>query len=447
MKTISYLLVLLPLLAHTQTDKSNSDYQRSDGINFIKASWQEVLKRAKTENKFVFVDCYASWCLPCKKMEKEIFTQKLVGDFINKNFISVRVQMDTTKLDDEYKKQWYLEAHELRQRYKITVFPSYLFFSPEGKIVHRARFTLSDSNFVKLANNALNPSKQYYSLLDRYNRHDLDYSKLSSFATIAKNIGEENLANKIAGEYLHSYINELAVDKLMEKKYFEFASNFPAMVSSKDKVFKLMYDKGKAIDEMMQQKGFSQANVIAIITKEEINPKLWPDKKSVSVSPDWDALYSVIQEKYDKYYAGLILVDAQYKWYTQKKDWSQLIKVKVKQVDTYGLDTAALGWVFVNNFVWDYVVMYCTNKDTLNKVAGWMEIIIKGHPEDCVCVDTYANLLFKAGRITEAILWEEKAIKLDEMAAKRENRVPDKSYRETLNKMKRGIPTWVLNNE
>jgi hypothetical protein len=119
----------------------------------------------------------------------------------------------------------------------------------------------------------------------------------------------------------------------------------------------------------------------------------------------------------------------------------------MKQVDTYGLDTAGLGWVFVNNFAWDYVFMYCTNKDTLNKAAGWMEVIIKGHPQDCVCIDTYANLLFKAGRIAEAILWEGKAINMDEEAAKKENRGPSKSYRETLEKMKGGIPTWVINKQ
>src|SRR3954471_1974914 len=249
MKIIWYLLLSLPLLAHTQTDKNSAVQQDINGINFTKSSWQEVLKKAKAEHKFIFVDCYATWCLPCKKMEKEVFTQKFVGDFMNANFISVRVQMDTTKLDEEYIKEWYPEAHELRQQYKVNVFPSYLFFNPEGKIVHRSLLILSDSNLVKLAKNAFDPDKQYYNLLDKYNNHKLDYSRLGYLASITKNIGEESLANEIAKEYLHNYINQQADDKLMEKKYYDFVNNFPKVISSEDKVFKLMYKEGKTIDE------------------------------------------------------------------------------------------------------------------------------------------------------------------------------------------------------
>ena len=31
-----------------------------------KATWEEVLAKAKEENKLIFVDVYATWCGPCK---------------------------------------------------------------------------------------------------------------------------------------------------------------------------------------------------------------------------------------------------------------------------------------------------------------------------------------------------------------------------------------------
>ena len=35
-------------------------------IRFEEGSYQEVLAKAKKENKLLFIDCYTSWCGPCK---------------------------------------------------------------------------------------------------------------------------------------------------------------------------------------------------------------------------------------------------------------------------------------------------------------------------------------------------------------------------------------------
>ena len=37
----------------------------SQGIEFQKESYTEVLKMAKKQNKLVFIDVYTSWCGPC----------------------------------------------------------------------------------------------------------------------------------------------------------------------------------------------------------------------------------------------------------------------------------------------------------------------------------------------------------------------------------------------
>ncbi len=57
--------------------------------------------------------------------------------------------------------------------------------------------------------------------------------------------------------------------------------------------------------------------------------------------------------------------------------------------------------------------------------------------------DTYANLLYKAGRVKEAISWQEKTI---EAVAAQQNPFYDKkleAYKTTLDQMKRAEPTGV----
>jgi thiol:disulfide interchange protein len=45
----------------------------SKGIRFEHGlSWAQVKEKAKAENKYIFMDCYATWCGPCKAMDKNV---------------------------------------------------------------------------------------------------------------------------------------------------------------------------------------------------------------------------------------------------------------------------------------------------------------------------------------------------------------------------------------
>ena len=62
----------------------------AQGIKFEEGlSWEQVKQKAKTENKFIFVDCYATWCAPCKMMDKYVYQNDTVGEFVKDKFIYV----------------------------------------------------------------------------------------------------------------------------------------------------------------------------------------------------------------------------------------------------------------------------------------------------------------------------------------------------------------------
>src|SRR5882724_2814275 len=84
---------------------------RAQGINFEQSlSWEQVKAKAKAENKYIFVDCYATWCVPCKNMEKNVYPIDSIGDFVNSHYIPVKIQFDRTKADNEQVKAWYEDA-------------------------------------------------------------------------------------------------------------------------------------------------------------------------------------------------------------------------------------------------------------------------------------------------------------------------------------------------
>ncbi len=100
------------------------------GIKFEEGlSWHLIKEKAKKENKYIFMDCYTTWCAPCKAMDKYVFQDKSVGDLFNDRFISVKFQMDRTATDDEAIKSRYADAATVSGEYKVFSYPSYLFSS------------------------------------------------------------------------------------------------------------------------------------------------------------------------------------------------------------------------------------------------------------------------------------------------------------------------------
>ncbi len=96
---------------------------QAQGIQFESGTFEEARAKAKAENKILFVDVYTSWCGPCKKMAKEIFTREEVGDYFNRHFINY-------KQDGE---KGY--GPELMKTYRIQAVPTFLFLDSQQNAV------------------------------------------------------------------------------------------------------------------------------------------------------------------------------------------------------------------------------------------------------------------------------------------------------------------------
>lgn len=124
-------------------------FAQNDGIAFSSDTWKEVLKKAKEENKLIFFDAYTSWCGPCRKLQNQIFPDKGLGDFYNKNFINVKFDMEKG------------EGPLLGRKFAVRVYPTLLFIDPfSEKIVNYAIGYKSVEQLIDLGQMSMSRTNQ-----------------------------------------------------------------------------------------------------------------------------------------------------------------------------------------------------------------------------------------------------------------------------------------------
>lgn len=119
----AFILAAVMLSGIAATTPKENKTSADTGIQFVDLPWAKVLEKAKKENKLIFFDAYASWCGPCKMMQKNVFTRKDVGDYFNTTFINVKKDMEVG------------EGPQLANMYPIEGYPTLFFVNGNGKLV------------------------------------------------------------------------------------------------------------------------------------------------------------------------------------------------------------------------------------------------------------------------------------------------------------------------
>jgi hypothetical protein len=265
-------------------------------------------------------------------MDKNVYTSEKVGAYFNEKFVSVKVQFDKTDQDSAEVKKWYADAEALEKEYKVGGFPTYLFFSPEGEIVHRDTGERKIPEFISLAGDALDPSKQFYTLLRNYQQGQKDYALMPYLAKTAAMLADKDTANAIVADYKVNHFNTLSDDEICTKDMLWFINQFAAQFlfpeGSKGKLFSLLYHNSVKVDKAAERKGFADTLVWNVIQREEIDNKVWKDDKPITKQPDWKTIRDSIIDKYGSIYADSLVSVAQRDFYKRIGDWQEFARLR-----------------------------------------------------------------------------------------------------------------------
>ena len=103
----------------------------------------EALERAKAEDKLVFLDFYTSWCLPCKLMDEDVFTDPQFGEYMNERFVSIKVDAEAGN------------GPNLAALFNVQAYPTLLFLDSNGRVKAKKEGAAYQTELRTLGNQAI----------------------------------------------------------------------------------------------------------------------------------------------------------------------------------------------------------------------------------------------------------------------------------------------------
>ncbi len=216
-----FTIILLFTLSYFQI-------QAQSGIDFFHGTWEEALEEAKAQDKLIFVDAYAVWCGPCKRMAKNVFTDKKVGEFYNKNFINMKIDME--------KKM----GRAFGRTYPVAAFPTLMYIDHKGELVHKVKGAQQVDGFLKLGEFALTKIDNSKDFEVAYEKGDRSPELVYNYVKALNKAGKPSL--KVANEYIREQ-KDLTTDQNL--KFL-----LEATTDADSRIFDLMIENKSAIEKL-----------------------------------------------------------------------------------------------------------------------------------------------------------------------------------------------------
>ena len=202
--------------------------QAQNGIDFFHGTWEEALAEAKAQDKLIFVDAYAVWCGPCKRMAKNVFTNDEVGGFYNKNFINMKIDMEKTM------------GRKFGKKYPVSAFPTLMYIDAKGEMVHKVKGAQKVEGFIKLGKFALGKVDNSKDFAEAYEKGDRSPDLVYNYVKALNKAGKPSL--NIANEYVRSQKD------LTTKENLKFL--LEAATEADSRIFDLMVENKSAIEKL-----------------------------------------------------------------------------------------------------------------------------------------------------------------------------------------------------
>lgn len=340
-----------------------------------------ALSEAKRTNKLLLIDFYTVWCRPCKQFDKLVFQKDSVRQALEKDFVLLKYDAEKDSV------------FHLAKKHHVVSYPTGIVLSPDGYVLDRiygfkgndyealknslfgftenAKSLYRKGEFLKGYNNVIDVSIYPQIYMDAYHRKKLDKVKFDKYWNTETNTFDE------------AYFSSIV--------YFA-KSNLPEKVAET-----FLRNKGK----YQELYGENDVNVTLYFLSTGLFNKAIENLDQDKFKYAEDYIKRALSEEW----TSTVIPQNKMRFLQAQGKWDEIVALKQSEIDNGKLNAGG-----INNFAW-LVYMKCDDTQSINQVVDWMKGVVDKEPI-YLYMDTYAFLLKKAGRIQEAKVIAEKAIKL-----------------------------------
>ena len=197
----------------------------AQGIEFFHGTFNEALEESKKTGKPIFMDAYAKWCGPCKRMAATTFMDESVGGYFNKNFINLKVDWEES------------EGMSLRGKFAVSAFPTLFFIGSDGAVITKVVGGQDVAGLLRQGEMALGKvdySREYAAF---YEKGDRSPTLIYNYVQALNKSGKPSLG--ISNEYLRTQ-QDLTTE--FNRKFI-----LEAAVEADSRIFDLLVEHKKEI--------------------------------------------------------------------------------------------------------------------------------------------------------------------------------------------------------
>lgn len=162
--------------------------------------FKDAVAKAKQTNKLVFLDCYTSWCGPCKMMSNTVFPQEKVGAYMNPRFVNIKIDMEKG------------EGVELAKRLQISAYPTFIIFNGDGNEIGRFLGGCDADAFIKKVEQASTDNSSA-EMDKRFADGERDPEFLTEYLQMLSKSRKRDQCNEVAEILLDGKAETFAADK------------------------------------------------------------------------------------------------------------------------------------------------------------------------------------------------------------------------------------------
>jgi len=148
MRSLFVALLVLALISACKTktivERPIDEYYFDGRTKFFKAiDLTAAIEKAEVLGKPLMVEFEADWCLPCKIMSEEVFTDSQVSTILNRDFLNYKLDVEKGS------------GPNMKFLYGVDILPTFIVMDSHGIEVLRNNGSLIQTEMISYLNEAL----------------------------------------------------------------------------------------------------------------------------------------------------------------------------------------------------------------------------------------------------------------------------------------------------